>query len=78
MKTILGAVLWLLLAVVPPAALADPGNVALKPDLRLLIDVSGSMKESDPDNLRAPALELIVRLLPEGARAGVWTFGESV
>ncbi len=78
MKTILGAVLWLLLAVLPPVALADPGNVALKPDLRLLIDVSGSMKESDPDNLRAPALELIVRLLPGGARAGVWTFGESV
>ena len=49
-----------------------------QPDLRLLIDISGSMKESDPDNLRGPALELIVRLLPDGARAGVWIFGEDV
>lgn len=59
-------------------AFADPANRSLKPDLRLLIDISGSMKNSDPDNLRGPALELIVRLLPEGARAGVWIFGEDV
>ena len=73
------ATLWLLaLLMLVPAASADLPGVALKPDLRLLIDISGSMKESDPDNLRAPALELIVRLLPEGSRAGVWTFGETV
>ncbi|MFB3077516.1 MAG: VWA domain-containing protein, partial [Lysobacterales bacterium] len=48
------------------------------PDVRLLIDVSGSMRESDPNNLRAPALELMLRLLPEGSRAGVWTFGQWV
>ncbi len=46
------------------------------PDVRLLIDVSGSMRQSDPQNLRKPALELMVRLLPEGSRAGVWTFGQ--
>ena len=46
------------------------------PDVRLLIDVSGSMRESDPQNLREPALELMVQLLPEGSRAGVWTFGQ--
>jgi hypothetical protein len=58
---------------------ADSGTgEGLKPDLRLLIDISGSMKQSDPENLRAPALDLIVRLLPEGAKAGVWTFGENV
>lgn len=57
---------------------ADPVRGGMKPDLRLLIDISGSMKESDPDNLRGPALELIVRLLPEGAKAGVWIFGEDV
>ena len=56
------------------AALGD----GLKPDVRLLIDVSGSMKDSDPDNLRAPALDLIVRLLPEGSKAGVWSFGHEV
>ncbi len=59
-------------------ALSDTGSASLKPDVRLLIDNSGSMKVSDPDNLRAPALELIVRLLPPGSRAGVWLFGENV
>lgn len=48
------------------------------PDVRLLIDVSGSMRESDPNNLREPALELMLRLLPEGSLAGVWTFGQWV
>ena len=48
------------------------------PDVRLLIDVSGSMRDSDPQNLREPALELMVQLLPEGSRAGVWTFGQWV
>ena len=57
---------------------ADAGLPDLKPDVRLLIDISGSMKESDPDNLRAPAVDLIVRMLPEGSRAGIWIFGESV
>jgi hypothetical protein len=71
--------LWLCLALLAPAAWSDASlGGGLKPDVRLLIDISGSMKESDPDNLRAPALELIVRLLPEGSRAGVWIFGEEV
>ncbi len=48
------------------------------PDVRFLIDVSGSMKQSDPSNLRQPALELLLRLLPENAQAGVWTFGRGV
>jgi hypothetical protein len=47
-------------------------------DLRVLIDVSGSMKHNDPHNLRAPALRLLVGLVPEGSRAGVWTFGRFV
>ena len=47
-------------------------------DLRILIDVSGSMKQNDPQNLRAPALRLLVGLVAEGTRAGVWTFGRYV
>jgi hypothetical protein len=59
--------------------LADMGlGDRLKPDVRLLIDISGSMKDSDPENLRAPALDLIVRLLPEGSKAGVWVFGHDI
>lgn len=49
-----------------------------KPDVRVLIDISGSMKENDPNNLRVPALNLLVDLLPEESRAGVWTFGAYV
>jgi len=47
-------------------------------DLRVLIDVSGSMKHNDPHNLRSPALRLLVGLLPDGASSGVWTFGRYV
>ncbi|WP_075188073.1 VWA domain-containing protein [Teredinibacter haidensis] len=55
--------------------LAETGG-KLPPDVRLVIDVSGSMKRNDPNNLRQPAIELLVQLLPEGSRAGVWTFGK--
>ncbi|HEY7884228.1 MAG TPA: VWA domain-containing protein [Cellvibrionaceae bacterium] len=47
-------------------------------DVRLVIDVSGSMQHTDPKNLRVPALELLVQLLPDGSRAGVWLFAEEV
>ncbi len=47
-------------------------------DIRILIDVSGSMKENDPANLRVPALKLVTGLIPSGSRAGVWTFGRYV
>jgi hypothetical protein len=36
------------------------------------------MQKTDPRNLRRPALRLLVGLLPEGTRAGVWTFGHRV
>jgi len=47
-------------------------------DVRILIDISGSMKHNDPHNLRAPALRLLTGLLPRGSRAGVWTYGRYV
>lgn len=49
-----------------------------QPELRVVIDVSGSMKTHDPERLAATALELLVTLLPRQASAGVWTFGEGV
>ena len=64
--------LWSLLQVSAPRAEEQ------LPDVRLLIDVSGSMRQSDPQNLREPALDLMVRLLPDGSRAGVWVFGQWV
>ncbi len=49
-----------------------------KTDVRLLIDVSGSMKKNDANNLRRPAVDLLVKLLPEESKAGIWTFGQYV
>ena len=43
-------------------------------DVRVLIDVSGSMKHNDPSNIRIPALKLLVNLLPPDSRVGVWLF----
>jgi uncharacterized protein (TIGR03503 family) len=47
-------------------------------DVRVLIDISGSMKKNDPDNLRRPAVRMLVGLLQNGSRAGIWTFGQYV
>ena len=74
---------WLLLAMLALAVLLPNYSAAaleLPPnaDVRILIDISGSMKKSDPEDLRKPALNLITELLPEGSRAGVWTFGQYV
>lgn len=45
-------------------------------DVRVLIDVSGSMKQNDPANLRGPALKLLANLLPPDSQGGVWIFAE--
>ncbi len=47
-------------------------------DIRILIDVSGSMIKTDPKNLRVPAMRMLNGLIPSGSRAGVWTFGRYV
>ncbi len=62
-------------------AILFPGHVmaaAAVYDFRVVIDVSGSMKKTDPQNLRVPALKLINGLIPSGSRAGVWIFGKYV
>lgn len=47
-------------------------------DVRIVVDISGSMKQSDPQNMRRPAVQLAAEMIPEGAAAGVWTFGRFV
>ena len=47
-------------------------------DVRIIVDISGSMKETDPNNLRIPAVNLLLELMPENAQAGIWTFGRYV
>jgi uncharacterized protein (TIGR03503 family) len=60
-----------------PSAESETGTTEIS-DTRVLIDVSGSMKKNDPKYLRRPALRLLVELLPDDSRAGVWTFGRWV
>ncbi len=62
----------------PPATLPEAGRPLPPPEVRVLIDISGSMKRTDPNNLRAPALRLLVGLLPQEAQGGLWFFGDDV
>ena len=59
-------------------AAAPQSTAAVRPDVRVVIDISGSMKQNDPHNLRKPAYEMLIPLFPKNAKAGVWTFGEGV
>jgi uncharacterized protein (TIGR03503 family) len=77
-----GARAWLILLAVS-LILANPVSAqsisSEKPsDIRIIVDISGSMKKNDPKNLRLPAVEMLSKLLPDGSKAGVWTFGEFV
>ncbi|MBQ0834540.1 vWA domain-containing protein [Marinobacter sp.] len=47
-------------------------------DVRIIVDISGSMKQTDPNDLRQPAVRLLAGVIPEGNTAGVWTFGQYV
>ena len=69
------SILLLSLAAMTPPVHADEPRQA---DIRLLIDISGSMKKNDPGNLRIPAVSLLTELIPDGDKAGVWTFGQWV
>ncbi|MBU2885945.1 VWA domain-containing protein [Gilvimarinus agarilyticus] len=72
-RIIILATLWVLMA-----PLSVQAQDSVPADVRLLVDISGSMKQTDPNNLRIPALELMVKLLPEDTQAGVWSFGRQV
>ena len=47
-------------------------------DVRVLVDVSGSMKKADPKAVRGPATALLAALLPDQSRGGIWLFGSDV
>lgn len=47
-------------------------------DLRILVDISGQVKASQPEQLHLDALHLLVEQLPEQSRVGIWTFGKYV
>ena len=64
----------ILLVLVFAAAGLTQASTPEKNDVRVLIDISGSMRQNDPENLRRPALRMLAGLLQPGTRAGVWTF----
>lgn len=68
----------LLFSLTSVAAFAQAPEAAKPSDVRIVIDISGSMKKNDPQNLRRSALDMLVQLMPEGSKAGVWTFGQYV
>ncbi|WP_296931465.1 vWA domain-containing protein [uncultured Marinobacter sp.] len=70
--------LALSLPVAVNAQQSDDVQLPEQSDVRIIVDISGSMKDTDPENLRQPAVRLLARLLPEGTTAGVWTFGQYV
>src|SRR5690606_40548020 len=65
-----GVILLSLLSCFSLAQAQEPAE--LPADVRILVDISGSMKETDPANLRIPAVNLLVELLPEASQAGIW------
>lgn len=83
MRVMLGVVLWCLLGSSVCLAQQQQDDAvasaeAPRSDVRVIFDVSGSMRRNDPDQLSASALELLVAMLPSGARGGLWTFGKRV
>ena len=73
MKPIIPLLITLLVALTRIASAAEPSAAAAN-EVRILIDTSGSMKKTDPQNLRVPALKLLINLLPAGTQTGIWLF----
>ena len=48
------------------------------PDLRLIIDISETALGAEQDLQLGQSLAVLVRLLPEGSRVGIWAFDETV
>ena len=59
-------------------AAAEPAKALAAADVRVLVDISGSMKNTDPEYLRRPAVDLLLKLFPQQSRVGVWTFAQDV
>jgi len=63
-------------------AYAATAPVQLEPskekDIRVIIDMSGSMKKNDPNNHRTKAVQLFSEILPTDVMSGIWTFASDV
>lgn len=74
MKRSINIVFFLVITIIGQNAIAATNHN----DIRVVIDVSGSMKKTDPLNLRIPAMKMLNGLIPDGSYAGVWNFGRYV
>jgi len=52
--------------------------VSEEKDIRVVIDMSGSMKKNDPHNHRTKAVQLFSEILPTDVISGIWTFASEV
>ncbi|MDH5396376.1 MAG: hypothetical protein OEW97_08870, partial [Gammaproteobacteria bacterium] len=57
-------VVVLLAVMISAPANAEQGHSSPITDLRVIVDISGSMKKTDPKNLRRPAIRLLAGLIP--------------
>lgn len=57
-------------------AYAEPDMPNQTKEIQILIDVSGSMKQNDPKNLRKDATQLLISLLPDQTKVSLWLFAE--
>ena len=48
------------------------------PDVRVVLDVSAAMAQVDSHNMLSSAVAMLLKMLPENANAGVWTFAGRV
>lgn len=62
----------------PGGAAATPAPAGAAPDVRILMDGSASMAQSDPGNARGKGLALLARLLPDTGHAGIWVYRDAV
>lgn len=69
------SICFLYLLVFPVVSAVD-NQQPIGQEINILIDVSGSMKQNDANNLRIPAVKLLINLLPNGTKAGIWLFAE--
>lgn len=66
----------LLLIILSGTVRSETQDADARDEVQVLIDVSGSMKQNDPENLRVEAGKLLISLLPEASKASIWLFAE--
>jgi len=52
--------------------------VSVVPDVRILFEVSKAAEAADPDQVRGEAASLLVKMLPDDGRGGIWVYGDHV